>query len=237
MRSLAVTRRSTVILVSAVAAALLVPGVANAGTLDQQQTANDGVGSALGPGGNGSGAQTFTAGITGGLDQVDLALARVGTPTAYLTVEIRDASAGIPGQAVLAERSLPPTDITNMTPQFISVQFNPAAPVIAGTQYAIVAYSGNPVNNWYLWYLKQSDVYPGGQVFNGATPPSATWTYSGPNQDYGFRTYVVPTPASMPPPTPATGPTGQRAAALAKCKHKHGKKRKRCKQRADLLPV
>ena len=34
-----------------------------------------------------------------------------------------------------------------------------------------------------------------------------------------------------------TGPTGQRAAALAKCKHKHGKKRKKCKNRASLLPV
>ncbi len=31
--------------------------------------------------------------------------------------------------------------------------------------------------------------------------------------------------------------TGQRAAALAKCKHKHGKKRKKCRKRASLLPV
>lgn len=41
---------------------------------------------------------------------------------------------------------------------------------------------------------------------------------------------------TAPDAAPA-GPTGQRAAALAKCKHKHAKKRKKCKQRASLMPV
>jgi hypothetical protein len=35
----------------------------------------------------------------------------------------------------------------------------------------------------------------------------------------------------------AIPPTGDRAAALKKCKHKHGKKRKKCKKKAMLLPV
>jgi hypothetical protein len=34
-----------------------------------------------------------------------------------------------------------------------------------------------------------------------------------------------------------TTPTGQRAAALKKCKHKHGRKRKKCKKMAMTLPV
>jgi CSLREA domain-containing protein len=39
-------------------------------------------------------------------------------------------------------------------------------------------------------------------------------------------------------PPPASSQTGQRAAALAKCKKKHKKKaRKKCKKRANLLPV
>ena len=42
---------------------------------------------------------------------------------------------------------------------------------------------------------------------------------------------------SVMAPDALAGPTGQRAAALAKCKKKHGKKRKKCKQRANLLPV
>lgn len=36
---------------------------------------------------------------------------------------------------------------------------------------------------------------------------------------------------------PVAAPTGQRAAALAKCKHKHGKKRKKCRKRANQLPL
>jgi hypothetical protein len=49
----------------------------------------------------------------------------------------------------------------------------------------------------------------------------------------------------VPPPPPSgtttgaatTGPTGQRAAALKKCKKKHGAARAKCKKKANLLPV
>src|SRR4051794_1666025 len=223
--------RATSSLIAVFVACLLAPGVAAAGTLDQQQPADDDLALALAPSGSGAGAQTFTAGITGGLDQGDLALARIGTPLTYLTVEIRDVSGGAPGQAVLAARSIPPSAVTNTTAQFIPVQFNLPAPVVAGTQYAIVAYSGNSSDNWYDWYLKNSDVYSGGQLFDGgATPPSMSWT-AAPTDDLEFKTFVVPAPLST------AGPTGQRAAALRKCKRKHGKKRKKCKQRANLLPV
>ncbi len=202
---------------------------ASAGTLDQQQTANDNM--AFGLGQQASSAQTFTAAITGGLDEVDLDLARAGTPLAYFTVEIRDVSGGGPGQAVLAARSLPPSAVTNTTAQFIPVQFNPPAPVVAGTQYAIVAYSGNPAGNWYIWYVKLSDVYSGGLAFHNVTAPAppSTWT-SDPTNDLAFKTYVVPTP-------PAAS-TGQRAAAFKKCKKKHSARaRRKCRKKANLLPV
>ena len=224
--------RATASLIAGFVACLLAPGVATAGTLDQQQTAND---AALGPSQSTSDAQTFTAGLTGGLDQVDLLLARVNPPTTYVTVEIRDVSGGVPGQAVLAARSIPPAAVTNTTPQFIPVQFNPPAPVTAGTQYAIVAYSGNVPTNWIIWYAKLGDVYPGGQVSPARRPrrrPGRRFP-----DDAAFKTYVVPVVPPTPTPTPSAGPTGTRAAALAKCKHKHGEKRKKCKKRANLLPV
>jgi hypothetical protein len=41
-------------------------------------------------------------------------------------------------------------------------------------------------------------------------------------------------PAAQPPATPTTG---QRAAALAKCKKKRGKARRNCKKRANKLPL
>jgi hypothetical protein len=42
---------------------------------------------------------------------------------------------------------------------------------------------------------------------------------------------------STPAATPLAGPTGLRAAALKKCKHKHGRARANCKKRANKLPV
>jgi trimeric autotransporter adhesin len=48
------------------------------------------------------------------------------------------------------------------------------------------------------------------------------------------------TGGAQPPPISLSGEgvaTGQRAAALAKCKKKHGKKKKKCRNKANLLPV
>ena len=227
--------RTAAILTACLAAGLMAPGVATAGTLDQQQTGPDNITAALWAGL--SGGQTFTPGLTGGLDQVDLHLQKVGAPAAYLTVEIRDVSGGVPGQAILAARNISASAITNSTLQFVPVTFNPPAPVSAGTQYAIVAYSAAPtITDQYRWGATTSDAYPGGAAFASVTPPSSTWTPISPPSDFVFKTYVVPAPPAPTPPV-TTGPTGQRAAALAKCKHKHGKKRKRCKRRANLLPV
>jgi CSLREA domain-containing protein len=47
---------------------------------------------------------------------------------------------------------------------------------------------------------------------------------------------LVPT-TPAPATTPATGPTGQRAAALKKCKKKPPRRRAACKKRANKLPV
>ena len=49
---------------------------------------------------------------------------------------------------------------------------------------------------------------------------------------------VTPPPAaSTPPTTTPAGPTGQRAAALKKCKKKKGRARGNCKKNANKLPV
>jgi hypothetical protein len=44
-------------------------------------------------------------------------------------------------------------------------------------------------------------------------------------------------PASTPSTLSAPAATGQRAAALKKCKHKHGRARANCKKRANQLPI
>jgi hypothetical protein len=53
-----------------------------------------------------------------------------------------------------------------------------------------------------------------------------------------YRTYAMCEAESQPTPPAAAGPTGQRAAALKKCKKKHSRKaRKKCRKKAALLPV
>src|SRR5438045_3847926 len=96
-------------------AALLVPGGAAlapagaaAGTLDQYQA--DTSGDAFFVGSPSFGVvlgQTFRAGFTGGLDQADLYLNKLGPPDQPITVQIRNVASGVPGSTVLASTSLP----------------------------------------------------------------------------------------------------------------------------------
>jgi hypothetical protein len=210
-----------------VAALSLAPGSALAGTLDQQQL--DASGGSLAIDSGLSHAQTFTAGLSGAVDQVDLDLQTVGTPTPPLSVEIRDVSGGMPGTTVLASHSVPASSIPASL-AFVAINFASPAPVVAGTQYAIVAYGSNIPPNEYGWGVAVGNPYPGGgQFYVMNSPPSGAWT--GPGGDLAFKTYVAPT-------TPT--PTGRRAAALKKCKKKfrhNAKKRKRCIKKAKRLPV
>jgi hypothetical protein len=216
---------------STIGIALVSPNASLAGTLDQQQSRVDFPGLFVDAGQ--SGAQTFTAGLGGRLDQVDLylALATAGAPP--LRVEIRDVSGVAPGDTVLATQDLPPTHVS-ATGAFQSVIFDAPAPIVAGRSYAIVAYSAAAVFAGYVWgiggTMEPFDPYPAGAFFGATTsPPAGSWVSPNPTEDLAFKTYVV---------VPAAAPTGQRAAALKKCKKKHSKKaKKKCKKKARLLPV
>ena len=233
-----------ILVVSAVAASgalcLGAAAAASAATLDQQQLVGNmdtyiDSGQSL--------AQTFTAGIDGDLDRVDLLLRVVNTPTLPLTVEIRDGTADTPGGAVLASQSVAPSGITASF-ALVSITFPVPAPVAAGTQYAIVTYSATAPPTHYSWARSPSDVYAGGRgLYVSASPPPGIWVDDG-GSDHVFQTYVAPPPT---PSTPATSPapttTGLQAAALARCKqraqkHAWPKKRlRKCKKNARLLPV
>jgi hypothetical protein len=212
--------------VSTAALALVGPGTALAGTLDQQQTDDGGGPYSLGSSQND--AQTFTAGVTGAVDQVDLDLVQLST-SVPLTVQIRNVSAGAPGTTVLAGGSVPSTGTAPLA--FVPIHFATPAPVAAGTQYAIVAFVADLQGAWSWGHSAAVDPYAGGSPFRniGAPPPTGSWVAAPPG-DLAFKTYVVP--------TASTGPTGQRAAALKKCKKKHSRKaKKKCKKKARKLPV
>jgi hypothetical protein len=226
-------RRVVRICLAAAASATLILGAADsasAGTLDQQEPTIGGIG--LFAHSSQSLAQTFTAGISGGLDQADLGLANFNSPSPDLIVEIRDGSAAGAGSQVLASGHVPASSVGN--PAFVPVSFSPHAPVVAGHQYAIVAYTSAAFPNNYAWQEAGGDPYPAGAAFtNGASPPAGSWTDQSPG-DFAFKTYVVPSPS---------GPTGQRAAALASCKkrakqhHWSHQRLRKCKKKANLLPV
>ncbi len=213
-------------------ACLSVPASASAGDLDQQQT--------LAPGARGitstqSGAQTFTAGRTGLLDQVDLNLAKGGSP-GNLTVELRDVAAGVPGTQVLAAASVPASSVPlTAAHAFVSIPFAVPPSVTAGSQYAIVAYTAASGPDYYYWWDGgPPSPYAGGMEFLAlSSPPVAPWTPQT-TIDFAFKTYVAApgSTASVP------GATGQRAAALHRCKKKHSRRaRRRCRRRANRLPV
>jgi hypothetical protein len=169
---------------------------AAAGTLDQQQTTVTTSGGIFGPQTftPRSDAQTFTAGLTGGLDRVDLFLKQnsiFGSSNSVgLTVEIRTVSGGVPGAVVLASATIAPGAIPapNSPQAFVPVTFSPPAPVVAGTQYAIVAYTGGA--DRYAWGAASPDPYAGGAFFQSEASPPTTWTANS-FFDFAFKTYVV----------------------------------------------
>lgn len=212
-------------LVSGLVAALIlgVASPASAGTLDQQQTTSD---TEAGLTTSQSGAQTFTAGTTGVLDQADLLLFKTGSPSNPVTVEIRNVSAGKPGATALASGSIPISAIgTSPAGTFVPVTFTTPAPVTAGTQYALVAYSAGVTGNGVGWnYQDTGNPYPGGGLFvsHDALPP-VTWTEVT-DYDFAFKTYVAPpAPSSTAPKKTKCKMAKKKSAAAAKkkCKKKH----------------
>lgn len=173
------------------AAALIVAAPAQAtGTLDQQQPNIDGqiqITQSVWLG------QTFTAGITGALDQVDLALEQLAGPGSSLpvTVQIRTVSGGLPSSTILSSTS---TTVSNdVFHAFVSIPLATRVAVTSGTPYAIVV--GTSVGSGLLPVGGGAgDPYPAGGP-GSSTDSGATWSVLA-GLDLSFRTYVSTAPAA-----------------------------------------
>jgi hypothetical protein len=207
-----------------VAAGLMVaPGLAWAsGTLDQSQTDNAGL--ALGMAGPkntwaanpDSLAQTFTSGRTGWLDRVDLVLGYLDAtgPATSLTVEIRDTTPGAPGSTVLASATVPAASIpSGGFGGWVEADFASPAPVVSGTQYAIVAYAASALSSGLTWWCTDGgkpDLYPRGATWQSLASPPTTWS-SEPawaTRDMTFMTYVVASQPVVSSVSPNSGAAG-----------------------------
>lgn len=187
------TMTGSVVALATVAAVLLFPNGARAEeVLDQQNVAD-------GSGGDGSSiprAQTFTAGISGPLSRVDLALFRnANVSDCEFQVEIWDTTAGAPGRALTGE-TLRSSDVTSVPAAeiFLPVIFASPADVTAGTQYAIVLHSSCTGGSVFWQFV--ANTYAAGQSH---TLAPGGWE-ADPTQDYLFKTFVrLPSPVLASP--------------------------------------
>jgi hypothetical protein len=198
-----------VLLLAALLALLVAPSAARAvGTLDQQQTNTSSYyfveGPQVSPFKSGfSLAQTFTAGLSGGLDRVDLPLRRRAQTTLPVNIQITSVEVGgAPNNlSVLASTTVPANAIPTSGTGFVAITFTAPAPVVAGTQYAIVAFTADPAEGAYEWggstpNALTGNVYASGEPWATVTSPPTTWTREvdrGFVFDLGFKTYVTPT--------------------------------------------
>lgn len=206
-----------------------------AGTLDQQSTSFGDARGLIGTYDNGQDvihAQTFRAGVSGLLDQVDLPVRVVGDPGVSLTVEIRALDgAGMPaavlGSAVVSQASLPACNTPACDPvgdfttfSFTSVPLTTPASVTSLTDYAIVLSATNArldiygtilgrTVNRYEWAATTNQLAYG----NGDGLSYVGGVGWGPsNVDKAFKTYVVPSySASVRQPINADGSSNFKA--------------------------
>jgi Ca2+-binding RTX toxin-like protein len=148
--------------------------------------------------------EVFTAGVSGRLSHLDVALGSAGG-TGALFAELHAVTAGAPAADILASKQIPVTDLPPSGPgdlPVVSVTFAAPATVLAGSQYALLLHvngsAGTAVNVGY----STGNPYAGGPGFATVTSPPATadWAAQA-DLDLLFRTYV----SAFDPSCSATG--------------------------------
>lgn len=165
---------------------------AAAPVIDQSHVITQSTGGRFIFGGN-SPAQTFTAGASGLLSQVDVKLRRDAGDIGDLSLEIWPVVAeGPAGSIPLLSTSIDPNAVTVGTYDFVDVDVSAEGLLVsAGEQYAITvsgtAELGGPIAAW----QSGRPGYAAGNLFSR----SGSWRYQTSDFDYGFRTWVDPTGA------------------------------------------
>ncbi|MDQ1700366.1 MAG: hypothetical protein QOG34_2229 [Frankiaceae bacterium] len=196
------TARGRFLRAAAVAAAglSLLPGPGGAGAAGHvlDQSSAD-AGYTIGIFSNQTLGETFTAGATGNLDQVDLDIGyQTAASVPTLTALITSTSSGLPA-TTLATAVIPRSSVNTGSPDWVQVAISPAVPVTAGTQYAIVLVSPapSPGDTAYIWASSLFvDSYSGGTAVVDA---GSGWGVNRAGNDMAFKTYVAP--PTPPAPT------------------------------------
>jgi hypothetical protein len=137
-------------------------------------------------------AQTFTVPVGGYIiEGASINIRKVGSPPDMLTVSIRATdSDGHPTGSDLTSGTISALSIGG-SEGFIDVIFSSPCTLSSNTKYALVMYSsGESLSSFYSWWIRRSDVFPGGNleqsVNSGSTWTSQPW-------DASFELYLAPT--------------------------------------------
>jgi hypothetical protein len=141
-------------------------------------------------------AQTVTAGFSGYLTQVDLAVyASYGRPTLW-DVTVNATQGGVPTGSVLATQLVTSPGAGRLPPGLV-VAFEAPAYLSAGEQFALVVstpgVADSPMGAG-SWSGSYTEDYPGGMPW--ASQDGITFGGASPYGDQGFVTYMSATPES-----------------------------------------
>lgn len=146
-------------------------------------------------------AQSFTAGKSGYLDQIDLYMADYGSSGIVFTLSIY-AGQSVSG-TVLASATFGSSNIPYNPGGWLSVLFDQPAQVQAGQQYTMHLTSSIGDTPQTTWKSYATDVYAGGRAYT-----ASSWS----DYDMGFTTYVGDSPRDYTTTlavSPITGTYGQ----------------------------
>jgi hypothetical protein len=181
--------------------------------LDQSQTSGSPV---LGIGPNQVLAQTYTAGRSGGLTQVDLNISAFAGNPGPLVIDIEgtQAAAGVgdgvqPNGTVLGSASYDGPTASWPSDGFVSVAISPSARQTAGTQYAIVLSAPDAADvggdgPFYLWASTTTKTTGMAAIFENGEDCGGWCTDDPAAAAFAFRTWVTPSPVTSIALTPAS---------------------------------
>lgn len=180
-------------------AAGLLAAPARAAVLDQQYDFSSSVANTTN-GNLGEVGQTFTVGIAGTLDQIDVRMFRLSgifDPTGDPILSIYSTSGGLPTGSPLATATVPEASVPLNpvgTPAFVSFDVSAAGLLVnPGDVLAFAIRTTSEVGPyWLITDQGQPIEYAGGAAVS-RFPPGA-WSAMSPPQDHAFQTWVTPVP-------------------------------------------
>lgn len=133
--------------------------------------------------------QTYTAGVTGNLVQMEVPLTNVNLSgaTPDLVVQIVDAKGVSLYSTTINPAGLPNWNVAG-SGQCLYTPVSVSVPQTAGTTYGIVLSSNSPLT--YGWCMGGVSGYPGGSFYQ-SSPPGSRWHRVKSHIDLDFQTYVA----------------------------------------------